>query len=93
MNKPTNRAQFPYRDNAGVVLFNPGGKVFVGRRMGKSGKEFPRAWQLPQGGIDNGEDPCDAARRELYEETNVTSARSEERRVGKECRSRWSPYH
>jgi len=74
MNKLVERAGFPYRDNAGVVLFNSRGKVFVGRRMEKPGQELSRAWQLPQGGIDNGEEAYDAARRELFEETNVTSA-------------------
>ncbi|VAW14799.1 Adenosine (5')-pentaphospho-(5'')-adenosine pyrophosphohydrolase [hydrothermal vent metagenome] len=74
MNKLVNRDDFPYRDNAGVVLFNPRGKVFIGRRMEKPGQQLSRAWQLPQGGIDNGEAPYDAARRELAEETNVSSA-------------------
>jgi len=74
MNKPIKRDQLPYRDNAGVVLFNPKGRVFAGRRIEKPGQEFSRAWQLPQGGIDAGEDPYAAARRELAEETNVTSA-------------------
>ncbi len=75
MTKLDPRENFPYRDNAGVVLFNPKGKVFVGRRMEKPGQQFAQAWQLPQGGIDDGEDPFDAARRELFEETNVSSAR------------------
>jgi len=75
MNKLVERENFPYRDNAGVVLFNPKGKVFVGRRMEKPGQQLSRAWQLPQGGIDSGEDPYSAARRELFEETNVTSAK------------------
>ncbi len=74
MNKLIERDSFPYRDNAGVVLFNPKGKVFAGRRMEKPGQDLSRAWQLPQGGIDNGEKAYDAARRELFEETNVISA-------------------
>jgi len=67
------RAHLPYRDNAGVVLFNPRGKVFLGHRLDKPDQKILRGWQLPQGGIDAGEDPCEAARRELAEETNVTS--------------------
>ena len=65
----------PYRPCAGIALFNKAGLVWIGRRI-----DGPRAaegkgnwWQMPQGGIDDGEDPIDAARRELWEETNVTS--------------------
>jgi putative (di)nucleoside polyphosphate hydrolase len=61
----------PYRPCVGVVLFNREGLVFLGRRLGFSGSH---AWQMPQGGIDPGETPLQAARRELYEETNVRSA-------------------
>jgi len=61
---------FPeHRPNVGVVLFNPAGLVWVGRRYASSG---PHNWQFPQGGVDPGEDPETAARRELYEETGVT---------------------
>ena len=59
-----------YRPNVGVVLFNPQGRVWLGRRAGQAG---PHNWQFPQGGIDDGEDLLDAARRELAEETGVTS--------------------
>ena len=65
----------PYRPCVGVVLFNPEGRVFMGRRIG-----LPVAfgtqgvWQLPQGGIDPGERPEEAARRELAEEIGVHSA-------------------
>ena len=54
----------PYRSGVGVVLFNAEGHVFVGRRIDQSSE----AWQLPQGGIDEGEKPKEAARRELKEE-------------------------
>ena len=60
----------PYRRGVGIVLVNRAGRVFVGRRL-----DTPDAWQMPQGGIDPGETPADAARRELFEETHVRSAR------------------
>lgn len=66
----------PYRPCVGVVLFNRDGLVFVGKRRGPAPEHVDsgHAWQMPQGGIDAGEDPLTAARRELHEETNVTSA-------------------
>ena len=67
----------PYRPCVGVALFNRAGLVFVGRRLASAGPEHvegPYAWQMPQGGIDQGEDPLAAAWRELHEETNVSSA-------------------
>lgn len=60
-----------YRPNVGVVLFHPDGRVWLGRRANTPG---PHNWQFPQGGVDAGEDLLDAARRELAEETGVTSA-------------------
>jgi len=60
-----------YRPNVGVVLINRDRKVWLGRRAGVSGLN---SWQFPQGGIDAGEDVEAAARRELQEETGVTSA-------------------
>lgn len=63
-----------YRPCVGIALFNAEGRVFVGRRRaGASGDKLRQAWQMPQGGIDPGEAPLDAARRELFEETNVRS--------------------
>ncbi|MDP8916265.1 MAG: RNA pyrophosphohydrolase [Pseudomonadota bacterium] len=59
-----------YRPNVGVVLFNPQGRVWLGRRSRTPG---PNNWQFPQGGVDDGEDLEAAARRELQEETGVTS--------------------
>ncbi len=57
----------PYRPCAGVMLANRDGRVFVGQRVDSSSE----AWQMPQGGIDDGEDAEDAAFRELGEETGV----------------------
>jgi putative (di)nucleoside polyphosphate hydrolase len=64
----------PYRPCAGIMVLNAQGLVFVGRRAG--GPEHvdrDHVWQMPQGGIDEGEDPYKAALRELYEETNIKS--------------------
>ncbi|HHB82236.1 MAG TPA: RNA pyrophosphohydrolase [Devosia sp.] len=63
-----------YRPNAGVMLFNKQGLVFVGQRNDIPNTQMPHPWQMPQGGIDKGEDPFAAAKRELREETSVTSA-------------------
>ena len=59
-----------HRPNVGVVLFHPDGRVWYGRRANTEG---PHNWQFPQGGVDEDEDYEAAARRELYEETGVTS--------------------
>ena len=63
-----------YRPCVGLAVFNRAGLVFLGRRnIGpETGNLFP-AWQMPQGGIDAGETPLQAAVRELYEETNIRS--------------------
>ena len=60
-----------YRPNAGIVLFNREGKVFVCARADKQDMQ----WQFPQGGIDDGETAEQAAVRELKEETGITSAK------------------
>ena len=59
----------PYRRNVGAVLFNDAGRVFLARRAGT-----PDAWQLPQGGIDDGEAPAAAVLRELEEEIGTSRA-------------------
>jgi len=64
----------PYRRSAGVMLLNRAGAVFIGRRRkSREGLIAGHEWQMPQGGIDEGEEPYAAARRELFEETNVSS--------------------
>jgi putative (di)nucleoside polyphosphate hydrolase len=60
----------PYRPCAGFMLVNSEGLVFVGQRIDPSAHGF---WQMPQGGIDKGEDIQDAALRELHEEIGVAA--------------------
>jgi putative (di)nucleoside polyphosphate hydrolase len=65
----------PYRPSVGIMLINAQGLVWTGRRLPKwSGDRSAHIWQMPQGGIDKGEQPLEAALRELREETGVTSA-------------------
>jgi putative (di)nucleoside polyphosphate hydrolase len=64
----------PYRRCVGLVVLNPAGRVFIGRRRnGPEHVDAVHAWQMPQGGIDKGEQPWPAALRELREETNIRS--------------------
>jgi len=66
----------PYRPSVGVMVLNREGLVWVGRRIAETDSEFAgstQLWQMPQGGIDKGEDPLPAAHRELYEETGIRS--------------------
>ncbi|WP_244628215.1 RNA pyrophosphohydrolase [Stappia taiwanensis] len=63
----------PYRPCVGVMLINPAGLVWIGKRDPSGGADKTHAWQMPQGGIDTGETPLAAARRELYEETSIRS--------------------
>jgi putative (di)nucleoside polyphosphate hydrolase len=64
----------PYRPCVGLAVFNRAGRVFIGRRSeGPEHIDETHVWQMPQGGIDAGEDPWRAALRELYEETSIRS--------------------
>jgi putative (di)nucleoside polyphosphate hydrolase len=64
----------PYRPCVGITVLNRAGLVFVGRRIeGPEHVDLTRVWQMPQGGIDSGEEPWPAALRELREETNIAS--------------------
>jgi len=70
----TSFENLPYRPCAGLMVLNRRGLAFVGRRIeGPEHIDLVHAWQMPQGGIDPGEDPWPAALRELREETNITS--------------------
>ena len=60
----------PYRPCVGLMLFNDAGEVFIGNRADLVGEH----WQMPQGGIDDGESPRDAALRELHEEIGTDKA-------------------
>jgi len=70
------RSHLPYRRNVGIMVLNHDGDVWVGSRANTKGTEYERAdtfWQMPQGGIDDGEDAQAAGLRELYEETGMAS--------------------
>lgn len=60
----------PYRKGVGMMLLNAAGQVFVAKRLDQTAE----AWQMPQGGIDDGEDPRTAALRELTEEIGTAKA-------------------
>lgn len=60
----------PYRQGVGIMLLNASNHIFVARRIDTRSE----AWQMPQGGIDEGETPREAALRELWEETGTRAA-------------------
>ena len=71
---PLKAEDLPYRPCVGVMILNTDGLVWAGRRIPIGNSEYdgsPNLWQMPQGGIDEGEDPLEAAYRELYEETGM----------------------
>jgi putative (di)nucleoside polyphosphate hydrolase len=72
----TDKEALPYRPCVGIMLLDREGRAFVGRRADREGdpEGIGQWWQMPQGGIDEGEAPQDTARRELFEETGVRSA-------------------
>jgi putative (di)nucleoside polyphosphate hydrolase len=63
-----------YRPSVGLAVFNRDGLVFIGRRLdGPEHTDATHSWQMPQGGVDPGENTYRAALRELHEETNIRS--------------------
>ena len=76
MSKKTDPRTLPYRPCVGIMVLNREGLVWSGHRIAQSGSEVSgtdQLWQMPQGGIDKGEDAYPAALRELYEETGMRS--------------------
>src|SRR6185503_6336012 len=70
----TRYEDLPYRTCVGIMLINRDGLVFIGRRAGGiEHVDESHVWQMPQGGVDPGEGTWEAAKRELYEETSVSS--------------------
>ena len=65
-----NSKNLPYRKGVGMMVFNDDKKIFVGKRI-----DNQKAWQMPQGGVDENEGCLSAAKRELYEETGIHSIR------------------
>lgn len=65
----TSKPPKDYRRGVGIMLLDPHKRIFVGRRI-----DTPGAWQMPQGGIDKGEEPREAALRELKEEVGTGRA-------------------
>lgn len=66
VNKEPAMNQLPYRPCVGIMLLNPIGHIFTAQRI-----DMPGAWQMPQGGVDDGENIQEAALRELEEETSI----------------------
>ena len=73
MSNPQEAETRPYREGVGIALLNRDDLVFVGQRIDQTAE----AWQMPQGGIDPGEDPLKAALREMEEEIGVPARLAE----------------
>lgn len=76
MAKKKKREDLPYRPCVGVMILNARGLVWTGHRKVEPDDEnagSTQLWQMPQGGIDKGEEPLEAARREVFEETGIES--------------------
>lgn len=81
---PEEIAALPYRPCVGLMIVSRDGRIFAGQRLDSPGP----AWQMPQGGIDDGEEPRAAALRELWEETGITADKVE---IVAETKD-WIPY-
>lgn len=74
--KNTDPESLPYRPCVGIMVLNAQGLVWAGHRIAEPDSEFAgttKLWQMPQGGIDKGEEPLAAAQREIFEETGMES--------------------
>lgn len=74
MSAEQNWDHLPYRPCVGIMVLNQQGKVWIGQRISEGNTEYDgsaKRWQMPQGGIDKGEDPLPASLRELHEETGM----------------------
>ena len=74
--RPIDPESLPYRPCVGLMILNAEGLVWIGRRIAEGDSEMAgrdQLWQMPQGGIDKGEAPIEAARREIFEETGMES--------------------
>lgn len=75
-NRTVDPESLPYRPCVGVMVLNAAGLVWVGHRIAETDSEYSgtaKLWQMPQGGIDKGEEPLEAAQREVFEETGMES--------------------
>lgn len=68
-------AELEYRPNVGIMVLNAEGKVWIGKRVARADHHemLTKSWQMPQGGVDEGEDLQAASLRELHEESGITS--------------------